>query len=485
MGIKYSKILTTDEVLSAGPNDIVALAIVDASSSTGYTTKVIKKSNLITDPLFTSLTTTGTTGAATLVAGVLNIPQYGGGIVDSVTGLDTDNTDPANPIINIAVDGVTITGAGTIADPLVSTGQGLGVIDQTLIGNRAVTMAGFDLIFTSVGDPFMLFLDAPGGNVGIGNAPSLGKLHVDGTIASNDNLLLRDSGNGNSGILTREALVTSDQTWTLPDNTGTIALEGINVSSFVNDAGYLTSIPVGTGGIYGGSGTIPATVVATLTDNIEFAANFVGEANFILSNSNASGSSRIKIAGGTQSMSLYTTLAQGHIITSNDPNGMHIASTTANTTMSSLAGTIVDITAVGDIQIVGTTDTNLFNTDFANDRVRIGDNGALPVKVVVRNTNPAEDVFTAINSTGTLGMTFKEDGVFSVTDKISVGNASPSSASRIQTLGDIEITQTTAWYYLGDPTTDGSWRFGTNAGADFLHQKRELGVWVTKQTITP
>jgi hypothetical protein len=42
--------------------------------------------------------------------------------VQSVTGLDTDNTDPENPIINISVDGTTITGSGTPIDPLVSVG---------------------------------------------------------------------------------------------------------------------------------------------------------------------------------------------------------------------------------------------------------------------------------------------------------------------------------------------------------------------------
>jgi hypothetical protein len=46
--------------------------------------------------------------------------------VDSVTGLDTDNTDPENPIVQIAVDGVTITGEGTPASPLVSVGGGGG-----------------------------------------------------------------------------------------------------------------------------------------------------------------------------------------------------------------------------------------------------------------------------------------------------------------------------------------------------------------------
>lgn len=50
----------------------------------------------------------------------------GGGSVTSVTGLNTDNTDPANPIVQISVDGVTVTGSGTPADPLVSVGGGTG-----------------------------------------------------------------------------------------------------------------------------------------------------------------------------------------------------------------------------------------------------------------------------------------------------------------------------------------------------------------------
>jgi hypothetical protein len=38
--------------------------------------------------------------------------------VQSVTGLDTDNTDPQNPVVNISVDGTTIIGDGTPASPL-------------------------------------------------------------------------------------------------------------------------------------------------------------------------------------------------------------------------------------------------------------------------------------------------------------------------------------------------------------------------------
>lgn len=42
--------------------------------------------------------------------------------VKSITGLNVDNTDPKNPVIKIKVDGTTITGSGTTADPLVSIG---------------------------------------------------------------------------------------------------------------------------------------------------------------------------------------------------------------------------------------------------------------------------------------------------------------------------------------------------------------------------
>ena len=38
----------------------------------------------------------------------------------SVTGLNTDNTDPLNPIVKISVDGTTVTGLGTPASPLVA-----------------------------------------------------------------------------------------------------------------------------------------------------------------------------------------------------------------------------------------------------------------------------------------------------------------------------------------------------------------------------
>lgn len=66
--------------------------------------------------------------------------------VVSVTGLNTDNTDPSKPIIRISVDGSSITGSGTPDDPLVAIGGGGGgsnlrVQDEgTTVTNAATTL---------------------------------------------------------------------------------------------------------------------------------------------------------------------------------------------------------------------------------------------------------------------------------------------------------------------------------------------------------
>jgi len=58
------------------------------------------------------------------LAGVITVSdmqtQIGG--VQSVSGLNTDNSDPINPIIQISVDGSTVTGNGTPGNPLVAAG---------------------------------------------------------------------------------------------------------------------------------------------------------------------------------------------------------------------------------------------------------------------------------------------------------------------------------------------------------------------------
>jgi hypothetical protein len=68
--------------------------------------------------------------------------------VVSVTGLDTDNTDPSRPIVKISVDGTTITGEGTPDDPLVAIGGGGGGSLRVQDEGTTVTNAATSLNFT-------------------------------------------------------------------------------------------------------------------------------------------------------------------------------------------------------------------------------------------------------------------------------------------------------------------------------------------------
>jgi hypothetical protein len=70
----------------------------------------------------------------------------GGGGVQSVTGLNTDNTDPTNPIVDISVDGTTITGAGTPVSPLVGNFVLEGTNYLSVLAKGDPTENGRDLI---------------------------------------------------------------------------------------------------------------------------------------------------------------------------------------------------------------------------------------------------------------------------------------------------------------------------------------------------
>jgi hypothetical protein len=55
------------------------------------------------------------------------------GYVQSVTGPIVDNTNPQNPVVSVAVDGVTITGDGSTGNPLVAAGASGFTYSRTLV----------------------------------------------------------------------------------------------------------------------------------------------------------------------------------------------------------------------------------------------------------------------------------------------------------------------------------------------------------------
>jgi len=93
--------------------------------------------------------------------------------VQSVTGLNTDNTDPLNPIVKISVDGITITGLGTPASPLIAVGgvDGSGIIDYVARWTPDATTLGTGVIRDN------------GSTVGIGSAPNaVAQLYVSSAV---------------------------------------------------------------------------------------------------------------------------------------------------------------------------------------------------------------------------------------------------------------------------------------------------------------
>ncbi len=109
-------------------------------SGTGTVTQVDTGAGLTGGPITTTgtialdsklapLDTLGSPNQLIRVNGAGTALEYftsSGGGVASVTGLNTDNADPANPVVQISVDGVTVTGAGTPGSPLVAVTGGTG-----------------------------------------------------------------------------------------------------------------------------------------------------------------------------------------------------------------------------------------------------------------------------------------------------------------------------------------------------------------------
>jgi hypothetical protein len=150
--------------------------------------------------------------------GLIFTPPTVGAGVQSVTGLNTDNTDPANPIVAISVDGVTITGSGTPGDPLVSSGGSGGGIRSSFISfNDAVQSSS--LTYERVAAfPF------PGTAI----IPSLSKI----------NALVRRNGAATSVSI---RIYDASNAQVIAERSGIVTLD----NTFITDLGTISNLPAG------------------------------------------------------------------------------------------------------------------------------------------------------------------------------------------------------------------------------------------------
>lgn len=290
----------------------------------------------------------------------------GDGAVESVTGLNTDNTDPANPIVKISVDGVTITGAGTPASPLVSTGGGIGgtiSANQVAFGAGTDTIAG-DADFTYDGTTLEL---ATGklikGQYSNGNGtayinPNGSAVFATGAVVI-DNAGNVSGGpyNGNTiGSGSTSGTNTGDQT-NITGNAGTVtSLAGHAVSELSNDVPYLITVAVD-GTTITGNGTVGSPLVAA------------GSANYWTKTGNDIANNNTGIVNINQGLTLPAS-------TSTVPSTFFNPTTTANIAALAAAGANGAM-VVDDQGLTGNQDWFGIDTSIARRFVRTASSAAL------------------------------------------------------------------------------------------------------------
>ena len=285
-----------------------------------------------------TLTTTGTSGAATLVGATLNIPQYQSVLTNPVTGTGTTNYLPkftgTSTIGNSQIfDDGTNVGIGTASPSYKLDVNGAGRFTGVLYADNTVRV-GNAIIGINLNN-LLLSSNTTGGEISFWNgqlANRLMTLNGSGNLSignTNDTYKLDVSGTGRfTGQLRLDSTITNGTyTYTLPSATGTIALVG------GSGVGTVTSIAT-TGPITGG--TITSTGTIGITQSGAASDGYLSSTDWnTFYNKQAAGSYITALTGeatasgpGSATVTLSTSAVTGKLLTGlNLTGGGSIAAT--------------------------------------------------------------------------------------------------------------------------------------------------------------
>lgn len=169
-----------------------------------------------------TLTTTGTSGAATFISNTLNIPQYSGGGGSpggSTTQVQYNSAGSFAGSANMTFDGTTLTAAGL-------AGPHNGTVGATTPNTGAFTTLSASSTVSGTG--FSTYLASPPA-IG-GTAPAAGTFTTAKAIAASTQdavqLQGRAGGTGSFVASITPTTLTASRTFTLPDASGTLLLDG-------------------------------------------------------------------------------------------------------------------------------------------------------------------------------------------------------------------------------------------------------------------
>ena len=162
-----------------------------------------------TNGTVTSVATTAPlTGGTITTTGTLGITQSGAGADGYLSSVDWNtfnNKQPAGVYLTtVAVDGVTITGDGTVGNPLVASGGGGGgvSIGDAVGGGTSGSILFVDASTNLAQDNSELFWDNTNNRLGIGTATPSAAIEVDAGAAS-EYAILSTGANGRVGLTTQ------------------------------------------------------------------------------------------------------------------------------------------------------------------------------------------------------------------------------------------------------------------------------------------
>lgn len=176
--------------------------------------------------------------------------------VESVTGLNTNNADPQNPVVRISVDNSTITGDGTPASPLVASIPPSGVQSVTDDGNGVVSVDNTDPVnpivkFNGINvDPLTLSGDGTsgspltviGGGGGGGSVTSVSATAGAGVSVSvsnpttTPNITVTNTDTGSAQNIFKNVAVAGNSTIVADNNDDTLTLQAGTAISISTNA---------------------------------------------------------------------------------------------------------------------------------------------------------------------------------------------------------------------------------------------------------